>query len=108
MIINYYISALKNYAKFEGRANRGEYWYFILVHVGISIILSLIGGLINTNIVGLLYSLATLVPAIAIGVRRMHDVNKDWWYILIPIYNLILAATEGTKGQNQYGPESQA
>ena len=52
-----------------------------------------------------LYSLAVLVPSIAVGVRRMHDVGKSGWFLLIPIYNLILAVTEGEKGENEYGQE---
>ena len=52
-----------------------------------------------------IYSLAVFVPSIAVGVRRMHDVNKSGWYCLIPIYNLILACTEGTPGSNEYGPD---
>lgn len=47
------------------------------------------GGVIF-GIVAMLYAFASLIPSIAIAVRRMHDVGKDWWYIFIPIYNLIL------------------
>jgi uncharacterized membrane protein YhaH (DUF805 family) len=54
------------------------------------------------------YSLALLVPSIAVGVRRMHDVGKSGWFILIPIYNLILACTEGTQGENEYGADPKA
>lgn len=50
-----------------------------------------------------LYNLAILLPAIAVGVRRMHDVDKSGWFLLIPIYNLILACTDGTKGPNRFG-----
>jgi len=54
------------------------------------------------------YQLAILIPSIAVGVRRMHDVNKSGWFILIPIYNLILAVTDGTKGDNKYGHDPKA
>jgi len=57
----------------------------------------------SLSIISSLFSLAILVPGIAAGVRRMHDVGKSGWYILIPIYNLILAFTEGDQGTNQYG-----
>ena len=53
----------------------------------------------------MLYSLAVLLPSIAVGVRRMHDVGKSGWYILIPIYNFILAVTDGEQGANEYGPD---
>ena len=56
-------------------------------------------------LLGNLYSLAVLLPAIAVTIRRMHDVGKSGWYCLIPIYNIVLAATEGEKGANQYGPD---
>ncbi len=52
-----------------------------------------------------IYSLAVMIPGLAVGVRRMHDVNKSGWYILIPIYNLILACTDGTSGDNEYGED---
>lgn len=55
--------------------------------------------------IGNLYSLVTLIPSLAVAVRRMHDIGKSGWYILIPIYNIILLATAGEEGENQYGPD---
>ena len=55
-----------------------------------------------------IYQLATLIPFIAVSVRRMHDVNKSGWFLLIPIYSLIIAITDGTKGDNKYGPDPKA
>ncbi len=104
-IINWYVTVLKKYADFNGRSRRSEYWYFFLVNVIISLILNLIGRGTGLGILSLVYSLIVLVPGIAVAVRRMHDVNKSGWFILIPIYNLILACTEGTKGDNQYGAD---
>lgn len=49
--------------------------------------------------------LALIIPSLAVAVRRVHDVGKNGWYILIPIYNLILFCTEGTSGQNEYGED---
>jgi uncharacterized membrane protein YhaH (DUF805 family) len=49
--------------------------------------------------------LGTLIPSIAVGVRRMHDVGKSGWFLLIPIYNLVLACTDGEQGPNQYGSD---
>ncbi|NHN26854.1 DUF805 domain-containing protein [Flavobacterium jejuense] len=105
---------IKNYANFNGRARRKEYWYFVLVNIIISIVLGIIdglGGLFIGNpengngILGSISSLVFLVPSIAVGVRRMHDVGKSGWYLLIPIYNLILACTEGDNGKNEYGDD---
>ena len=97
----------ENYANFNGRARRSEYWYFALLNVIISIVLGFVLGFISPTL-GLaanLYSLAVFIPSIAVAIRRMHDVGKSGWYILIPIYNLILACTEGDKGTNAYGPD---
>ena len=102
---NYYIHVLKNYATFNGRARRSEYWYFVLFNAIISFGLDFIGGLISFGLLGTIYSLAVLIPSIAVGVRRMHDVGKSGWFLLIPIYNLILALTDGEKGENQYGAD---
>jgi uncharacterized membrane protein YhaH (DUF805 family) len=103
--MNYYLAVLQKYAQFNGRARRSEYWYFALFNIIVTIILAAIGGVIKLPIVSTLYSLAVLVPSIAVGVRRMHDVGKSGWYLLIPIYNLILACTDGTIGDNEYGPD---
>ncbi len=102
--MNYYLKVLQNYATFTGRAGRSEYWYFFLFNVIIAIVLGVVGGLIKTTILSTIYSLAVLVPGIAVGVRRMHDVGKSGWYLLIPFYNLFLAISEGEQGQNEYGP----
>lgn len=103
--MNYYLQVLKNYAQFNGRARRSEYWYFALFSTLISVGLTVLDLVLETGFLNSLYSLAVLIPSIAVGVRRMHDVNKSGWYLLIPIYNLILACTDGTKGDNQYGAD---
>lgn len=105
VLINYYVSVLKKYADFNGRARRSEYWYFVLGNFIVSMVVGFIEGAIGTTFLGLVYALGTLLPSIAVAVRRMHDVDKSGWYVLIPIYNIILAATEGTKGPNQYGED---
>ena len=46
-----------------------------------------------------------MLPSIAVGIRRMHDVGKSGWFILIPIYDLILAVTPGVIGPNKYGED---
>ena len=62
----------------------------------------------NTTILSNIYSLAVLIPSIAVGVRRMHDLGKSGWFLLIPIYNLILACTPGVTGDNEYGNDHKA
>ncbi len=103
--MQYYLKALQNYAVFTGRATRADYWYFVLFNFIFSIVIGLIAGMIRIPILANLYSLAVLLPGIAVGVRRMHDVDKSGWFLLVPIYNLILACTEGDPYENQYGPD---
>jgi len=109
--MNYYLEALKKYAVFEGRARRKEYWMFLLFSVLIEVALEIVGEILGfsggsrRSVISSLYSLAVLIPSIAVAVRRMHDVDKSGWYILIPIYNLVLILTDGTFGDNQYGPD---
>ncbi|WP_428230905.1 DUF805 domain-containing protein [Flavobacterium sp.] len=102
----------ENYTNFKGRARRKEYWMFFLANAIISIVLGIVDGVsgltfgaAETGILGLVYSLGVIAPSIAVSVRRMHDVGKSGWFIFIPIYNLILACTEGDKGVNEYGAD---
>ena len=98
----------ENYANFSGRARRKEYWMFALATTLIAIPLNYILPLAvspKLALLGTFYGLAVLIPSIAVGVRRMHDIGKSGWYIIIPIYNLILACTEGDQGTNEYGPD---
>lgn len=97
----------ENYANFSGRARRSEYWYFVLANTIISFALGFVLGLISPSL-GLaanLYSFAVLIPSIAVAIRRVHDVGKSGWYLLIPLYNLILLFTDGEQGVNEYGPD---
>ena len=105
--MNWYLKVLKQYADFNGRARRKEYWMFFLFNMIINYGIIGIGAALNMpelSIVSTIYSLAVLLPAIAVGVRRMHDVGKSGWFILVPIYNLILACTDSEEGTNEYGP----
>jgi uncharacterized membrane protein YhaH (DUF805 family) len=104
------ISVLTNYAGFEGRASRSEYWWFylaiVIVSVPISIIDIVIFGFENDApaCFSWLFNLAILLPVIAVSIRRMHDLGKSGWYNLIPFYNIILLASEGESVPNTYGP----
>ena len=99
------LEVLKKYTVFTGRARRSEYWYFALINLIISFVVGFVGGLIGTEVLGLVYSLAVMLPSIAVTIRRMHDVGKSGWYMLIPFYNLYLAILEGDKGPNEYGAD---
>lgn len=105
--MNFFLDPIKNhYADFNGRAGREEFWMFMAVYVAIYIVLVI--ALPNT--IAMLFSLALLVPSLAIGARRLHDTNLTGWLQLIgiiPILGLIvmivLFVREGDKGANKYG-----
>ena len=72
-------SCLGQYATFSGRASRSEYWWFFLFQVIVLIIASVLGDIVN-----LLVSLALLLPALAVGARRLHDIGRSgWWQLLV-------------------------
>ena len=110
--MKWYLQVLKNYAKFTGRARRKEYWMFLLFSIIISVVLTVIDGVVGTGgILGLVYSLAVLIPSIAVAVRRMHDIDKSGWWLLIafvPLIGIIVvivfACMAGTPGDNRFGP----
>ena len=114
-MLEWYLKVVRdNYANFSGRARRSEYWYFRLVSFLIALLLILLMFAIGSPAVYILviYSLATIVPSLAVTVRRLHDVGKSGTYIfmsLVPIVGgilvLIALFTEGTYGPNQYGPD---
>lgn len=105
--MNWYLQVLKQYATFTGRSRRKEYWMFFLFNLIISygiIFISIGLEMPGLAMLSTIYSLAVLIPALAVGVRRMHDAGKSGWYLLIPIYNLILACTDSEAGSNKWGP----
>ena len=102
---NPYVEALKNYAEFKGRATRREYWMFVLINMGICIVMGVLDAMLNTK--GLLYnmySLAMLLPSIAVGARRMHDTDRSGWWLLLPIVNLVFLVQDSQPGPNRFGP----
>ncbi|HIB77736.1 MAG TPA: DUF805 domain-containing protein [Flavobacteriales bacterium] len=114
--MNWYLAVLKNYAGFSGRARRKEYWMFNLFHfifVYAAAFLDNILGIANEGGIGPIYGfylLAMIIPALAVMVRRLHDVGKSGWMyliILIPIVGfiwlMVLLLTDSDSGENQYG-----
>jgi uncharacterized membrane protein YhaH (DUF805 family) len=120
--MSWYLEVLKKYAVFEGRARRTEFWMFYLINLVITLVLigidALIGTLIPQAGVGVLqglYSLAVLIPSIAVTVRRLHDTGRTGWWILIgliPVIGgivlLIFMVLDSEPGANQYGPNPKA
>lgn len=116
--MKWYLKVLKQYAIFNGRARRTEYWMYLLFNIIFAITAAVIDNLLGLKFapevpygfIYLIYGLATFIPGLAVSVRRLHDVDKSGWFILISlipiiggIWLLILNATEGTPGRNQYG-----
>jgi uncharacterized membrane protein YhaH (DUF805 family) len=115
--MNWYLEVLKKYAVFDGRAQRAEYWYFFLFSMIISLVFVVIdiatGSFNEKSGFGLLsgiYTLAVIIPTIAVGVRRLHDTNRSGWWILIgliPIIGFIVLIVffviDSDQGDNQYG-----
>lgn len=60
------------------------------------------------GILGMIYSLGVLTPGIAVVVRRMHDTDHSGWWLLVPIVNLVFAVSDGTRGDNRFGPDPKA
>ncbi len=103
--MKYYLSALKKYAVFKGRASRADYWYFFLFSILVSIVIAIAAAALELKIINTIYLFFIIIPSISIAVRRMHDVNKSGWFILIPIYGFILLFIAGTQGENNYGSD---
>ncbi|MDO4805151.1 MAG: DUF805 domain-containing protein [Lachnospiraceae bacterium] len=104
-------SGFSNYANFNGRARRSEFWYWLLFTFLLSFVTTLIGNALKMQILPSIAGLAVMVPSIAVGVRRLHDIGKSGWFYLIyliPIVGVILMIVWGTTdsqpGPNMYGP----
>jgi uncharacterized membrane protein YhaH (DUF805 family) len=116
--MKWFVKCMKQYADFGGRARRTEFWMFVLFNIIFSVIASLIDraigfkiGAIQMGIIGLIYSLAVLIPALAVSVRRLHDIGKSGWMVLINlipliglIWFIVLMVKDSQPGKNQYGP----
>lgn len=75
----------KNFAVFEGRSTRKDYWMAVLYNFVISLLISIIGGALNLSILGLLYSVVVIIPSLAMTFRRFHDTNRSGVWILITL-----------------------
>ncbi|MBP6626181.1 MAG: DUF805 domain-containing protein [Arenimonas sp.] len=116
--MNWYLGVLKKYVDFSGRARRKEYWMFVWFNILINIVLGAVDyatGMVNAEsglgVLSGLYSLAVLLPSIAVAVRRLHDTSRSGWWLLIGFVPLIGALVllvfmvlDGTPGANEHGP----
>lgn len=110
--MEWFLKVIRQYADFNGRARRKEYWMFFLFNIIFSIVVSMIDGFLGTFILGIFYALALFIPGLAVAVRRLHDTGKSGWWLFIGfvpligfIWLLVLMMTEGDQGDNEYGPD---
>lgn len=142
--MEWYLKVLKNYVGFDGRARRKEFWMFTLVNMIVIMVFSIIMAVAQEAVAQeawtilfvlyLFYWIAVLLPSVAVTVRRLHDINKSGWWIVIyglaamllsvamksntpvwwvlSIIGLILflamLCTKGDQGDNEYGPDPKA
>ena len=111
--MKYYLMAWKKYLTFHGRASRKEYWYFTFINIAISLLIHFVstkaglqGIILGQTIIDLVYLAAVLMPLICVGVRRMQDINKTGWHLLIPIYGIWLACLDGVEEENKNGAKA--
>jgi len=114
-------AVFSKYATFEGRARRSEYWWFVLFNLIVSIILTVVlgggrgmgeGGMMGGGLLANIWSLAMLLPSLAVGARRLHDIDRTgWWQLIwfIPVIGwivlIVFFASRGTAGANRFGAD---
>ncbi|MBO4250413.1 MAG: DUF805 domain-containing protein [Paludibacteraceae bacterium] len=99
-----------NYFNFEGRASRYEYWWFFLINLVISGVCNILDYTLGIAICSAIVSLALLCPGLGVCVRRLHDINRSGWWVLlaaIPLIGgiilIVWLATKGDAAANEYG-----
>lgn len=112
--MDWYFKVLRHYATFHGRAHRREFWMFALVNIILYGVLRVMDNILGWQHGGLslIYSLLLLLPSLAVQVRRLHDTDRSWrWLLLlfIPFFGwlalLAFYSQHGTKEENRFGPE---
>lgn len=116
--MNWYLQVIKQYAVFSGRARRREFWIFtifnmifIIITMELDNILGLTIGEFPFGFIYFIYAIVVFIPSIAVSVRRMHDIGKSGWMLLIgfipvlgAIWLIVLTLTDSQFGENKYGP----
>lgn len=128
--MKYFLQALKNYTGFSGRSTRSEFWFFVLFYYIFFIILAIVDNLVGSVItingpsgpmnlpygyLCVLFMIAMIIPGLAVAVRRLHDVGKSGWFLLITlipligsIWLIVLYATDSEPNPNKWGPSPKA
>jgi uncharacterized membrane protein YhaH (DUF805 family) len=104
-------SGFSKYVQFGGRASRSEYWYWTLFSILASIAAGIIDGILGISITSAIVGLGLLLPGLAVSARRLHDIDRTFWWILITftiigwLLLLYWDCVRGTSGPNRYGPD---
>ena len=105
-------SGFSNYVNFSDRAYRSEYWYWFLFVVLGQFVTAIVDSVIGIQLTTGIFSLVVLLPGIAVGVRRLHDLDRSGWWLLlvfVPLVGTIILivwfCTRGTPGPNRFGPD---
>ena len=104
-------SGFNKYVTFTGRAARSEFWFWTLFSVIANIVAGILDAIVGLGIIGTIVSLALLLPSIAVGARRLHDLDRTGWWLLIAftgvgiILLIVWDCTKGTSGPNRFGPD---
>jgi uncharacterized membrane protein YhaH (DUF805 family) len=104
-------SGFSKYANFSGRAPRSEFWFWTLFYCLAGIAASFVDRAIGLPVASGLFWLATLIPTLAVTVRRLHDLDRTGWWLLlfvVPAANFVLVVwwcMRGTSGYNRFGPD---
>jgi uncharacterized membrane protein YhaH (DUF805 family) len=100
----------QKYVDFSGRARRSEYWFAWLAAFLVSIVITIIGRILDTQVLSYLFDLAILLPGLGVAIRRLHDTGKSGWWMLIALTGvgvivlIIFFVMDSQPGTNQYGP----
>jgi uncharacterized membrane protein YhaH (DUF805 family) len=104
-------SGFDHYVKFDGRASRSMFWWWVLFAILASIAANILDAIIGAGIFSILVGLGLLLPGLSVSIRRLHDTNRTGWWILIGlipligfIVLLIFYLESGNPGPNEYGP----
>lgn len=106
----------RNYVNFQGRSSRGAYWWWWLFYIAVAVVLTLLVRAVgpSLNILVALWGLAIVLPSIALSFRRLHDVGKSAWWLLIAITGIgaivliVWAIQPGQRATNRFGPDVEA
>ena len=108
--MNWFIKCFQQYADFKGRARRKEYWMFVLFNFIISFLIGILDGLFGINVFSWIYTVVVFIPSLAVCVRRLHDIGKSGWLLLICfipiigwIWLLVLYVQDSQASSNEWG-----